>query len=382
MQDKIPDALIAAFERHYAFPWDEPTLRNERLAWRAAWTEATKPCLLQIQEPSSAEQAAWHAAVAVPEHVKALHDAEARLTLLIERGKGKLLDVVARDACRAALAATPAAAAPVVLPEPVAWRDALSALVEQVDAGTTADYRALQEHRIMRSARALLAGVSAPAAMAVTPEWDKVRRGLTMLMLGFSGRPDCTESAAEAALDAATEPGMPLASLRILSGAQAEQEVHDDAMDWDQLPEDPSERAMFDRNLELLYGGDPRIPIATSLRIWANTRGIGSFGLMCAILANEVAKLHIAPQAQVDARDAQLLAFAVSEIRRDEMTDSALLDAMEQKRIAVVPEYEGPWDAEIYNDEGKPNHRGSGSTPREAIRAAIAAQAAQQGGAA
>jgi hypothetical protein len=89
-----------------------------------------------------------------------------------------------------------------------------------------------------------------------------------------------------------------------------------------------------------------------------------------------------APQAQSDARDAQLLAFAVSEIRRDEMTDSALLDAMEQKRIAVVPEYEGPWDAEIYNDEGKPNHRGSGSTPREAIRAAIAAQAAQQGGAA
>lgn len=53
--------------------------------------------------------------------------------------------------------------------------------------------------------------------------------------------------------------------------------------------------------------------------------------------------------------------------------DSALLDAMEQQRIAVVPEYEGPWDAEVYNDEGKPNHLGSGSTPREAIRAAIAA---------
>ena len=86
-----------------------------------------------------------------------------------------------------------------------------------------------------------------------------------------------------------------------------------------------------------------------------------------------------APQAQADARDAELLAFAVSEIRRDEMTDSALLDAMEQNRIAVVPEYEGPWDAEIYNDEGKPNHRGSGSTPREAIRAALAAQAAQGG---
>lgn len=80
-----------------------------------------------------------------------------------------------------------------------------------------------------------------------------------------------------------------------------------------------------------------------------------------------------APQAQADAREEELLAFAVSEIRRDWMTDSELLDAMEQKRIAVVPEYEGPWDAEVYNGDEKPNHRGTGSTPREAIRAAIAA---------
>lgn len=78
--------------------------------------------------------------------------------------------------------------------------------------------------------------------------------------------------------------------------------------------------------------------------------------------------VQLKSQAQADARNA--------------LTDSALLDAMEQQRIAVVPEYEGPWDAEIYNDEGKPNHRGSGSTPREAIRAAIVTQAAQQGGAA
>lgn len=60
--------------------------------------------------------------------------------------------------------------------------------------------------------RALLAGASAPAQP--TPEWEKVRRGLTMLMLGFAGRKDCSESAAEAALDAVTEPGMPLAGLR------------------------------------------------------------------------------------------------------------------------------------------------------------------------
>ncbi|CAB5514575.1 hypothetical protein LMG26857_03634 [Achromobacter anxifer] len=69
-------------------------------------------------------------------------------------------------------------------------------------------------------------------------------------------------------------------------------------IDWDVLPEDPSERAMFDRNLELLYGGDPRVVIATSLRLWAETHGNGSFGAMCAIFANEVAKLHIAAPAQ------------------------------------------------------------------------------------
>ncbi len=94
---------------------------------------------------------------------------------------------------------------------------------------------------------------------------------------------------------------------------------------------------------------------------------------LAADFACALAQALRAPQAQADAREAQLLAFAVSEIRRDEMTDSELLDAMEQKRIAVVPEYEGPWDAEVYNDEGEPIHAGSGSTPREAIRAAIAA---------
>lgn len=76
--------------------------------------------------------------------------------------------------------------------------------------------------------------------------------------------------------------------------AQAKNALTHPAVDWDNLPEDPSERAMFDCNLKL-YGGDPRVAIATSLSIWANTRGNGSFGLMCAVFANEVAKLHIAP---------------------------------------------------------------------------------------
>lgn len=65
-------------------------------------------------------------------------------------------------------------------------------------------------------------------------------------------------------------------------------------IDWDVLPENPGERARFDRQLSQLYGGDPRAFIATSLRLWAETRGSGFFGAQCAVFANEVAKMHIA----------------------------------------------------------------------------------------
>lgn len=54
--------------------------------------------------------------------------------------------------------------------------------------------------------------------------------------------------------------------------------------------------------------------------------------------------------------------------------DAARLDAMQAQRIAVVPEFEGPWDATIYGDSDEPIARGSGNTPREAIDAARAAQ--------
>lgn len=65
----------------------------------------------------------------------------------------------------------------------------------------------------------------------------------------------------------------------------------------------------------------------------------------------------------------------------DATSDTALLDAMQRHRIALVPEFEGPWDAEIYDDDAEARHIASGNTPREALRAAIAAQA-KEGGAA
>lgn len=60
-------------------------------------------------------------------------------------------------------------------------------------------------------------------------------------------------------------------------------------------------------------------------------------------------------------------------------SDTALLDAMQRHRIALVPEHEGPWDAELYEEGEEPQHIGSGATPREALRAAIAAQAKEGG---
>ncbi|WP_322737120.1 hypothetical protein [Delftia tsuruhatensis] len=68
-------------------------------------------------------------------------------------------------------------------------------------------------------------------------------------------------------------------------------------IDWDVLPENPGERARFDRQLTQLYGGDPRVSIATALRLWAETPSSGFFGAQCAVFANEVAKLHIAAPA-------------------------------------------------------------------------------------
>lgn len=63
----------------------------------------------------------------------------------------------------------------------------------------------------------------------------------------------------------------------------------------------------------------------------------------------------------------------VAPLPEAERQDSARLDAMQLHRISVVPEYEGPWDARVYGNEGEPEAVGTGSTPREAIDNAIAA---------
>lgn len=71
-------------------------------------------------------------------------------------------------------------------------------------------------------------------------------------------------------------------------------------------------------------------------------------------------------------------------------SDTDLLDAMERERIAVIPEFEGPWDAQIFGEDEATLACGSGVTPRKAIAEALAslearkahdaAQAAAKGG--
>ena len=325
-------------------------------------------------------------------------------------------------ASRAALAATPAncdsleqlngnndlpAAAPVVLPEPVAYSLGLAKYAHSSNIIAANEFTPDAEHAdewenlyTEQQLRALLATATGLPAQTVEPHPDDVAvDALAALMKaklakqrdkGYGGwDTDCTRERLSELLRAHIEKGDPVDVANFCAFLSARGEgiaAHgtsvpvancysdDDGDTWRDCPDD----------CEFVEGRalGEEFELQASIRSWAEVFRVTKVPDETSD-DYEVEPVSIrttaAPQAQADARDAQLLAFAVSEIRRDEMTDSELLDAMEQKRIAVVPEYEGPWDAEIYNDEGKPNHRGSGSTPREAIRAAIAAQAAQQG---
>lgn len=53
--------------------------------------------------------------------------------------------------------------------------------------------------------------------------------------------------------------------------------------------------------------------------------------------------------------------------------DSEMLDFITEHRVAVSPEFEGCWDASRYDEEADPVAVFSGSTPREAIAAVMAA---------
>lgn len=63
---------------------------------------------------------------------------------------------------------------------------------------------------------------------------------------------------------------------------------------------------------------------------------------------------------------------------RPVVDDTKRLDFMQSHRVGLVPEYEGPWDAEVFGEEEAPA-RYSGNTPREALDKAMTAALGQQG---
>ena len=59
--------------------------------------------------------------------------------------------------------------------------------------------------------------------------------------------------------------------------------------------------------------------------------------------------------------------------------DAQMLNFINDKRVALTPEYDGPWKAEVFADEAEPVITTEGNTVRDAVNAALAAQAKQGG---
>lgn len=76
-------------------------------------------------------------------------------------------------------------------------------------------------------------------------------------------------------------------------------------------------------------------------------------------------------QRRVAPADYNDLFAIVADARSVTAGDSSRLDFMQANRVALTPEYEGPWDAEVYGEEGTVQTRHSGLTPRDALDAAM-----------
>ncbi|MFZ7338067.1 hypothetical protein ACLS0R_17705 [Comamonas jiangduensis] len=81
--------------------------------------------------------------------------------------------------------------------------------------------------------------------------------------------------------------------------------------------------------------------------------------------------------------DAELVVAAVNAFRAaathptKQGLDAQMLDFINDKRVALTPEYEGPWKAEVFSDEDAPVITVEGKSVRDAVSAALAAQAKQ-----
>lgn len=53
----------------------------------------------------------------------------------------------------------------------------------------------------------------------------------------------------------------------------------------------------------------------------------------------------------------------------------SLIELMEERRIALTPEHEGGWHAEVYDDAARPLYEGYGLTVADAVGAALSPDA-------
>lgn len=66
------------------------------------------------------------------------------------------------------------------------------------------------------------------------------------------------------------------------------------------------------------------------------------------------------------------LSLEIEELRR-EYAPQHMPELMREHRIAVTPEHEGQWHADLYGHEAEPIARAEGDSPEQAVRAVVAA---------
>lgn len=140
-----------------------------------------------------------------------------------------------------------------------------------------------------------------PAAVA-GPAWDKTRRDLAIVMMGFAGNPSRSLEVAEIVLDAATEPGAPMAYLRAPAAPALEapaaptqdmesEQCRCEPSDWSPpsgydgdgsvaamaraalaaAPQAPAKGLPYEPTSDMLIAGracDPALPVDTVRAIW------------------------------------------------------------------------------------------------------------------
>lgn len=84
--------------------------------------------------------------------------------------------------------------------------------------------------------------------------------------------------------------------------------------------------------------------------------------------------IQLMPDPDHPVSHAELMEFArgvEQAVLANNLEDTRRLDSMESKRISLVPEYEGPWDAKVYGEDEVAAIVGTGKTPREALDAVL-----------